>query len=278
MKKIVLFAVVAILGLSPLVAALPVTPLEEITQRSTPTTTSSFTHTVFIEEGTATWCPNCPSAAEALNSIYNSSDYPFYYVALVWDRESLAKQRMYGHYRGFAFPTVFLDGGFSDIVGSGGTAQQTEALYRPAIEEAGARVVHPLEITTNVTGHADAKLEITVTVKNTGNKFYVGIVRSYVTEIVSRWLDQKHHPYHFGLLDYAIKKLVVLSPQKTQTFTTTFDGAAQHGNLTFPDIVDNNIMVITTVCHWQPHVQAKEQYVFTHLAFYLDQAVGARVN
>jgi hypothetical protein len=278
MKKIILILIAAILCGSPLAAASTMTPSEQILQKKAPAAASNFTHTVFIEEGTATWCPNCPNAAEALYGLYNSSAYPFYYVALVYDQSSVAQYRMWYHYRGMAFPTIFLDGGFSDIVGSSSTPQQTENLYRPAIEEAGARIVNPLEVTTNVTGHGNAKLDITVTVKNTGSKLYFGFVRSYVTEIESRWIAQNGHPYHFGLLGYAIQKLVVLTPQKTKTYTATFDGAAKHGNLTFPDIVDNNIMVISTVCHLQPHIIAKEQYVGQHIAFYLDQAVGATVQ
>ena len=207
-------------------------------------TNSNFTHTVFIEEGTSTRCPNCPNAEEALFSIYNSSDYPFYYVSLVYDQTKLGKDRMWWHYFESSTPTIFLDGGFSQKVGGASTPQLVEQLYRPLIEEAGARVIHPLIITTNVTGHGNAKLDITVTVKNTGTKPYIGILRSYVTEIVSRWHTQKGHPYHFSLLDYAITKIIFISPQKTKTYTATFDGAAQHGNLTFPDIVDNNIMVI----------------------------------
>jgi hypothetical protein len=247
-------------------------------QKNTLPTNSNFTHTVFIEEGTTTWCPNCPNAAEGLYDMYNTSEYHFYFVALVSDRNSLAQNRFWGHYRGMAIPTIFIDGGFSQIVGSSSTPQKTEELYRPYIEEAGARVVHPLVVTTNVAGHGNAKLDITVTVKNTGNNFYIGIVQSYVTEIVSRWINQKGNHYHFGFLDYAIKNVVFLQPEKSQTFTMTWDGAAQHGNLTFSDIIDNNIMVITTVAHWQPHLVTKVQYIGTHFALYVDQVIGAKVN
>jgi hypothetical protein len=58
----------------------------------------------------------------------------------------------------------------------------------------------------------------------------------------------------------------------------TWDGAANHGNITFPDIVDDNIMVITAVAHWVPHFVAKEQYVGTHFAYYIDQTDGALVE
>ena len=279
MKKILLLIIATVLFVSPFVAATTMTASDKTqSQRTMSSTTSEFTHNVFIEEGTTTWCPNCPNAAEALYSLYNSSEYPFYFVALVSDQNPLAQNRFWGHYRGIAIPTIFIDGGFNQTVGSATTPQQTELLYRPFIEEAGARTVHPLELTTNVTGHGDATLDITVTVKNTGSKPYFGYVRSYVTEISSRWINDDGDPYHFGFLDYAIKNVVFLQPQKSRTFTMTWIGAANHGNLTFPDIVDNNIMVITTVAHWQPHLVAKVEYIGTHFAFYVDQTVGASVE
>lgn len=276
MKNYLLTGLILLVIAIPTISTSTTSSLAHESSNAAPT--SAFTHTVFAEESTATWCPNCPNAAEALYSIYNSSEYPFYYVAFVYDQSKLAVNRMWGHYRGMAFPIVFFDGGYNQTVGSASTPQQTEQLYRPVIEKAGARTVRPLEATTNVTGHGNAKLDITVTVKNTGTKPYIGILQSYVTEIVSRWINQKGHPYHFGFLDYAMKKIIYLSPQKTQTYTVTFDGAAQHGNLTFADIVDSNIMVISTVSHWLPHVVAKEQYVGTHLAFYVDQAAGSKVS
>lgn len=280
MKKLLFLILAAVLIISPFVAAVPTMTSSDVTQPQTKSTSmnANFTHTVFLEEGTATWCPNCPNAAKALYSIYNSQDYPFYYIALVYDQSSLAKNRFLTYYGGRAFPTVFFDGGFAQIVGSATTPQQTEQLYRPAIEQSGERTVHPLEVTSAATGQGNAKLSITVTVKNTGTAPYIGIVRSYVTEIVSRWKDQLNEPYHFGFLDYALKKIVFLSPQKTHTYTVTFNGAAKHGNLTFPDIVDNNIMVITTVSQIMPHVIAAEQYVKQHIAFYVDQTSGATVS
>lgn len=279
MKKIILLVITIVLCVSSFVAATTITTLDKTqSQRTMPSTTLDFTHNVFIEEGTTTWCPSCPNAAEALYSLYNNSEYPFYFVALVSDQNPLAQNRFWGHYRGMAIPTIFIDGGFNQHVGSGSTLEKTEQLYRPFIEEAGARTVYPLELTTNVTGHGNARLDITVTVKNTGSKPYLGYVRSYVTEITSRWINNHGDPYHFGFLDYAINNVIFLAPQKSQIFTMSWDGAANHGNLTFQDIVDNNVMVITSVAHWQPHLIAKVQYIGTHFAFYVDQTVGAKVE
>lgn len=279
MKKIMIIAVAAILFVSPFVAASTQIDVENIySNASMKSTASEFTHTVFIEEGTTTRCPNCPNAAEALYALYNSGEIPFFFVALVIDQNTIAKNRFWGQYRGTAIPTIFFDGGFTQKVGSGSTPQQTEQLYKPFIEEAGLRTVHPIEINTSVVGHGNAKLDVTVTVKNTGSKPYLGFVRSYVTEITSRWKNNDGDPYHFGFLDYAIKRIVFLGPQKSRTYTTTWDGAANHGNLTFPDIIDDNIMVITAVAHWQPHIVQKVEYIGTHVAFYIDQTAGATVE
>ncbi len=185
MKKIIIFAVAVILFISPFVAASTMTSSETIEKKTTMTNTAStFTHSVFVEEGTTTWCPNCPNAAEALYALYQSGEYPFYFVALVTDQNSVAQDRFWGHYRGKAIPTIFFDGGFNQTVGSGTTPGQTELLYTPYLVGAGSRTVHPIELNTTVVGHNDAKLDVTITVTNTGSKPYFGYVRSYVTEIL----------------------------------------------------------------------------------------------
>ncbi|MCX6663279.1 MAG: hypothetical protein NTZ75_03440 [Euryarchaeota archaeon] len=279
MKKIILLILVTMLFVSPFVAATTMTTSDKIqSQKTMPCTTSEFTHTVFIEEGVTTWCPNCPNAAKALYSMYNASEYPFYFVALITDKNPIAQNRSWWHYLEYVIPTIFIDGGFIQYDSSGKTPELTEQLYRPYIEEAGARTVHPLELTTNVVGHRDATLDITVTVKNTGSKPYLGYVRSYVTEIISRWNNQQGDPFNFGFLDYAIINVIFLAPQQSRTYTMTWDGAANHRGVTFPDIVDDNIMVITAVAHWLPHFIAKEEYIGPHFAFYVDQTVGASVE
>lgn len=280
MKKQFLIIVAVVLLASPLVAAVPTSVTSDVAQPQTnsTSTTANFTHTVFLEDYLTTWCPYCAIGDVALNAIYSSSDYPFNYVSLVHDRSSLAKNRFRYHYGARAFPALFLDGGFNQTIGSGTTPQQAETLYRTLIEKAGTRTVHPLEVTSTVTSQGNAKLSITVNVKNTGTTQYIGFVRSYVTEITSRWKDQQNKPIHFGFIGYAIRKIVFLQPQKTQTYTVTFNGAAKHGNMTYPDIVDNNIMVITAVAHIQPHMIPAIQYVKQHAAFYVDQTSAAMVT
>ena len=59
-----------------------------------------FTHAVFGEEFTATWCVYCPSAAENLIKVYDDiPDEPYYddkffFVALITDVNDKADDRM----------------------------------------------------------------------------------------------------------------------------------------------------------------------------------------
>jgi hypothetical protein len=245
--------------------------------------TADFTHTVFLEECTATWCPNCPFGAAALKNIYDSGDYPFYYVALVDDMNPIAKDRnrdySFGLIKVYAFPTVYFDGGDTIYVGRGSTVQETENLYRPLLEQEGARTPkQPITMTSSVTWDGSAKLTVTVDITNDGSFPYFGRIRSYVTEIVSRWNDQVGDPYNFALLDYAINKIVLLMPGKTKTLTGVFDGTADHGGQTFADITSDNIMVISAVTNWIPHYRLgyeSDQYKQKYFAFFADQATAA---
>jgi thiol-disulfide isomerase/thioredoxin len=246
------------------------------------TASKEFTHTVFAEECTATWCPNCPYAAEALYNIYQSGDYPFYYVALVNDMSPIAKDRnrdySFGFIKVFAFPTVYFDGGDTIFVGRENNASLTEAQYRPLIEQEGARTPkQPITMNSSVTWNGNAKLTITINIKNEGNLPYFGKCRSYVTEIVSRWNNNFGNPYHFALLDYAVNKYVLLMPKITKTITGTFDGNANHGNQTFEDITQDNIMVISSLSNWHPHYRTgyeSDQYNQKYFAHFVDQTTA----
>ena len=243
---------------------------------------TDFTHTVFAEECTATWCPNCPYGAEALYNIYQSSNYPFYYVALVNDMNPIAQERnreySFGLIKVFAFPTIYFDGGNTNFVGRESTTPLTEAQYRLLIEQEGARTPsQPITMTSSVTWDGNAKLTITITIKNEGNLPYFGKCKSYVTEIVSRWNNNFGNPYHFALLDYAVNKYVFLLPENTEIITGSFDGNVNHGNQTFADITQDNIMVVSALFNWQPHYRTgyqSNQYNQKYFAYFVDQATA----
>lgn len=128
----------------------------------------NFTHSVFVEEATAGWCPYCPAMAEALNSIYKSEDYPFYFVALVTqDRQRVtinpvALDYLKNIYNFYGYPSAFFDGGKKVLVGG----YDQESYYRTRIESCGKRDVHELNLSISVQWLGEGVLGIEVIIKN----------------------------------------------------------------------------------------------------------------
>lgn len=284
MKKLMLVGIVLMLLFVATVNAEPNVENESIIENeNNEPAPADFTHTVFAEECTATWCPNCPTATEALYNIYSSEDYPFYYVALVNDMNDIAKARnreySFGLYKIWAYPTVYFDGGSDLMVGRGSDVPATEAAYRSLIEQEGSRTpTRAITMDSTVSWDGNAKITVTITLKNDGLLPYFGKLRSYVTEIESRWKNSQGNPYHFALLDYAVNKYVFLWPGVTKTITGSFDGTADHGGQTYEDITQENIMVISSMFNWFPHFRVGyegQDYTQIFFAYYVDQTTAA---
>ena len=132
------------------------------------TVKGNFTHTVFVEEATAQYCPYCPAMAEALNNISKSNDYPFYFAALVTKDpqhnviNSVALNYLVNNYNLYAYPSAFFDGGNRVIVG-GYTDEKT---YRKPIEACGKRDVHDMDLNLSVVWKGNGIIDITVSILN----------------------------------------------------------------------------------------------------------------
>jgi len=125
------------------------------------TVTTNFTHTVFVEEITATWCPYCPTMAKALYAIYESGDYPWYFAALVYDMNSQAAYRR-DEYNVSGIPLAFFDGGYKVLQGE----HSDETIYRPLIQACGTRKVPALNLSVSVTYSGDGNLQIAIAITN----------------------------------------------------------------------------------------------------------------
>jgi len=181
-----------------------------------------FTHTVFIEEGTATWCENCPDASGILYDLYHSGNYNFYYVSMIEDMNSVANSRLYDNYNIYGFPTVYIDGGYKIFVGGG----DKRSAYESAIKEAQLRTVPKIKITIKAQYDNSTDEIITeIFIENNESKTYNGYLKVYLTEIISRWVntyksfDGSTKPYHFGFIDFIIEKEITLSNNSNTTFS-----------------------------------------------------------
>ena len=125
------------------------------------TVNENFTHTVFVEEGTATWCQYCPAMASALLGVYESKLYPFYYVSLIDDKSPDAPVRLRTDYNIYGFPSAFFDGGYKVYVGG----DSNQGQYKTRIKQCGKRDVQELNLTLSVDyiGSGDLKINISIT-------------------------------------------------------------------------------------------------------------------
>lgn len=127
-----------------------------------------FSHTILIEEATAQYCPYCPAMANALHTIYESGEYPFYFIALVTkDRQNniinnAALQYLVTEYNLAAYPSAFFDGGHSVTVGG----IDNVAFYQNKLAASGRRDVHELDLTLSVEWVGDGELNIDLTITN----------------------------------------------------------------------------------------------------------------
>ena len=256
MKKIVYILIATLLVTN----FLSFTPSAEISDEQ-------FTHTVFAEEFTATWCVYCPSAAENLMLIYEDApgepyyDDNFFFVALITDVNDKADDRMGDFPDVTGYPTVIFDGNDEKV--SGG--QSSTANYEQAIDTTGQRddTDISLEIEMNHLGNDKLDISIGMTWDEDGsfsNPTFNGYVRAYIVEKISRYNNYDGDPYHFGFLDYAFDQTVELEPREKQSLSTIWTGGDhqdKNGN-DFSDIDYDNINVF--VAFFNDESTASDKY------------------
>ena len=226
-----------------------------------------FTHAVFAEEFTATWCVYCPSAAENLMLVYEDIpgepyyDDNFFFVALITDVNDKADDRMGDFPDVTGYPTVIFDGNDEKV--SGG--QSSTANYEQAIDNTGQRedTDISLEIEMNHLGNDKLDISIGITWNEDGsfsNPTFNGYVRAYIVEKISRYNNYDGDPYHFGFLDYAFDQSVELESREKQSFSTIWTGGDhqdKNGN-DFSDIDYENINVF--VAFFNDESTASDKY------------------
>jgi hypothetical protein len=198
----------------------------------------TYTHTVFFEEATATWCTNCPNLANTLYSLYESDKYNFYYVALINGTNPDTKSRLWDDYNIWGFPTVFVDGGYKVVIG----ATNPQTTYIDAINAAQARSMPKIKVTVT-TQYQNTTQEVTVNtvIENKGDASYNGRLKLYLTEIISHVSDYDSKPYHFGFLGYITNEDVSVDGKKSVTLTDIKDiSAYDYENLMIIAVVFNS--------------------------------------
>ncbi|ENO12227.1 hypothetical protein MBGDC06_00231 [Thermoplasmatales archaeon SCGC AB-539-C06] len=150
----------------------------------------NFTHTVFVEEGTDTWCPYCPAMANALNNVSLSGDYPFYFVALVplSSQHQESYNRLINELNLQGYPTAFFDGGKKVILGG----LSNENTYINRILSCGLQDVHELDFTVSLEWMGNGELKIDISITNNEEFFNSPPEKPTITGPTSAKYGEEH--------------------------------------------------------------------------------------
>jgi len=226
-------------------------------------------HIVFIEEGTATWCYNCPEVAKTLHEHFSESDeHHFYYVTMVDEK------RLHDDYNILGFPTIFIDGGYGVVMGGNDFETRLTDKCCQEVSAAVFRDVPALYLNVDAGWNTNkSELTVTATIENKESDTYTGLLKVYITEINSRWSDWNGNPYTYSFLDYAINENVKIKPDENKSFSETWK--ATHTNV-YPE----NLWIVAVVFNSES-VQAysdppNNEHPFD--AYYADAADATRVS
>jgi hypothetical protein len=198
-----------------------------------------------------------------LNDLYNSGDYPFYYVSLPQDNpKALAR---INDYNIWGYPTVYIDGGYTTLVGS--SIQKSD--FEKNITSAAERIT-PL-IFINTTAHWDNQtniISIHIKVENQEASDYQGRLRVYNTELIStKW--QAGTPIHFSFLDFLINEDIQISSNDHLSINKTLSAS---------DLDPENLMIFSVLFSTEKQTgysQGSDKNPFE--AHYVDAVTATRV-
>jgi hypothetical protein len=226
-------------------------------------TEQNYSRFVFIELGTKIVCSECPKISTILNDLYNSGDYPFYYVSLPQDNPK-ALDRI-SDYNLWGYPTAYIDGGYTTLIGSG--IQKSD--FEKNITSSAERITPLLFI--NTAAHWDNQtniISIHIQIENQETADYQGRLRVYNTELIStKW--QAGTPIHFSFLDFLINEDIQISSDHHLSINKTLSAS---------DLDPENLMIFSVLFSIEKQIgysQGSDQNPFE--AHYVDAVSATRV-
>lgn len=217
---------------------------------------------VFCEDFSTTTCHTCPDVSEILKEIYDSNQYPFYYVTMVVDESNVAMERaeecnIYG------YPTCIFDGGYRVIFGKKNMEE-----YINAINECIERNKPSLDLKLKTKWMGENNIWFNLSIRNKEEYTYEGWLKVYVVEPTSRWRDNNGKPFHFALLDYAINEHISIQSGKTIYFEEVWNKY---------DIQKDNIMLIAVLFNESGEEKFSDPPQNQHpfIAYFVDACVAS---
>jgi len=200
-------------------------------------------HILFIEVGTATWCPSCSASNSLWHEIYEEGNYDFEYCEMVIDKNSGANSRM-GNYNLYWVPTSYFDGGENVYPG---TNKKYFTIY---LDASGERIVPDLIAEIEVISLGNSRFYIDYSIENNEGVDYPGHLRIYILELESTlWEDYSNNPYYHAFLDFAVNQPINILAGDSLTDSVIWDGASEG----YSNLIMDNIQFILVVFDEESH-------------------------
>jgi outer membrane lipoprotein-sorting protein len=263
MKKFA-YLIISILLFSSIASGIHVAEIA-IKSNSPMNSSMSYTHTVFAGVVTGQFCEPCDQWGLLMYNTYNSGSYDFHYVEMIThdyngQKLNLDADDWRKNYSIYAFPTTVFDGDYTRIQGN----QPSE--LPNALNTCGNRAVTDISAQINVSWLGNATIKVKIIIQNHEQSQYTGLIRAFITEIVSRYKTYYGNDYHYGFLDYAFNKEITVNAGGSYFDSVTWNGNLyhdNHGNY-FGDIVPDNIQVTMAI--------------YNNINGYVDETVMGRIT
>jgi len=229
--------------------------------------TSEYIRHVLVEEGASNDCKFCPIIAKLLYELYESGDYNFYFVTLVYLDDKAANRLKPDELNLWGLPTTYIDGGYKVLFGGG----HEKSEFAQAIRDAELREVPNIKLTVEAEyDNTTENLVCNVVIDNKDSDRYNGRIRVYLTEKISKWSGPEGNPYHFGFIDYIINEEISVDSNKNLTFQETWD---------ISKMDPENLMVIGAVFNSEKNKGYSDppSNRFPFDAYYVDAADGSEL-
>jgi len=198
----------------------------------------NYSRFVFVELGTKIVCSECPKISVIMNDLYKSGNYPFYYVSLPLD--NLKALERLTEYNILGYPTVYIDGGYTVLVGS--KIQKSD--FEKNITSAAARTTPKIFVNTSAHWNNQTNLiTVNIVATNQETSAYSGRLRVYITEIIStKW--QGGTPQHFSFLDFLMNQDIQIPGSGDISFTKTLNASG---------LDPEDLMIFTVIFNAEKH-------------------------
>jgi len=203
-------------------------------------TNQTYTRFAFVElPKPKISCSECPKIAAMIDELYDSGDYPFYYVTLPEENNKAAAR--IEEYNVWGYPTIYIDGGYDLIVGS----SVEKSLIGDRIRSSVARLHTNLSVVVTAERKENSsQITLRILISNHESQLYNGQLRVYLTEIVST-TGQGNTPTRFSLIDFLIDEEIQV-PANDNTSQTQIEDISEFDA--------ENLMIFAVVFNAEAHI------------------------